>query len=110
MSTHESLVEMIFTKCALVYGRDFLGRWEGLDLEEVKADWRRELSHLLARPASILYGLNHLPERPPNVLQFRALCAARAGDVAAARAGYEEVLQSQSEARRLEAERALRRL
>jgi hypothetical protein len=42
--------------------------------------------------------------------RIRALCAARAGDVAAARAGYEELLQSPSEARRLEAERALRRL
>ena len=42
--------------------------------------------------------------------RIRALCAARAGDVAAARAGYEDILKSQSEARRLEAERALRRL
>jgi Flp pilus assembly protein TadD len=42
--------------------------------------------------------------------RIRALCAARAGDVAGARAAYAEVLKSQSEARRLEAERALRRL
>jgi tetratricopeptide (TPR) repeat protein len=42
--------------------------------------------------------------------RLRALCAAKAGDVAAARAAYEEVLKSPSEARRLEAERALRRL
>jgi hypothetical protein len=42
--------------------------------------------------------------------RLRALCAARAGDAAAARAAYEEILKSPSEARRLEAERALRRL
>jgi len=42
--------------------------------------------------------------------RMRALCAARAGDVPTARAAYGELLESPSEARRLEAERALRRL
>ncbi len=71
----ESLVDLIFAKCALVYGRDFLARWEGLDLGEVKADWQRELGGLLNTPACIAYGLERLPaDRPPTVLQFRALC------------------------------------
>ena len=77
MNQHSSLVEAIFTKCGLVYGRDFLGRWEGLNLAEVKADWERELGPLLDHPATILYGLEHLPEKPPTVLQFRSLCAQR---------------------------------
>lgn len=82
MDSHESLVDLIFTKCSLVYGRDFLSRWEGLDLAEVKADWVRELGGLLRSPAAIVYGLERLPvDRPPTVLQFRALCIGAPGDV-----------------------------
>ena len=75
MNHSELLLEAIFTKCGLVYGRDFLGRWEGLNLEEVKADWRRELGRWLQYPQAVKYALEHLPaDRAPNVLQFRALC------------------------------------
>jgi uncharacterized protein (DUF2384 family) len=74
VNSSESLVEMIFTKCGLVYGRDFLSRWEGLNLAEVKADWQRELGRLLNYPEAILYALEHLPNKAPHVLEFRALC------------------------------------
>ena len=75
MDSRESLVDLIFGKCALVYGRDFSGKWEGMNLAEVKADWIRELGGFLNRPTAIRYALEHLPQdRPPNVLQFRSLC------------------------------------
>ena len=77
MDSRESLVDLIFGKCALVYGRDFSGKWEGMNLAEVKADWIRELGGFLSRPTAVRYALEHLPpDRPPNVLQFRALCNA----------------------------------
>jgi hypothetical protein len=75
MVTHESLIDLVFAKCSLVYGRDFLSRWEGLNLAEVKADWCRELGTLMDCPPAIRNGLESLPaEKPPTVLQFRALC------------------------------------
>lgn len=75
MDSRESLVDLVFGKCALVYGRDFAGKWEGMNLAEVKADWIRELGGWLGRPAAIKYALEHLPpDKAPNVLQFRALC------------------------------------
>lgn len=75
MDSHASLVDLIFTKCSLVYGRDFLGRWEGLDLAEVKADWRHELGALLDNPQAIKHALTHLPaDKAPTVLSFRQLC------------------------------------
>lgn len=79
MASHESLVDLIFAKLGLVYGRDFLSRWEGQNLEEVKADWQRELCRVLDHPESVRYALENLPAdaRPPNVLQFRALCIGR---------------------------------
>lgn len=78
MDSRESLVDVIFTKCSLVYGRDFMARWEGLDEQEVKADWQRELGGLLGNPQAIRHALEHLPaDKPPNVLQFRLLCVNR---------------------------------
>lgn len=75
MDSRASLVDLIFGKCALVYGRDFAGRWEGMNLADVKADWIRELGSTLDRPQAIKHGLNHLPhDRPPTVLQFRDAC------------------------------------
>ena len=81
MTSRESLVDLIFTKCSLVYGREFLSRWEGLNMDEVKEDWQRELGGLLNSPAAVLHGLERLPaEKPPTVLQFRALCIGAPGD------------------------------
>lgn len=62
----------MFAKLTLVYGRQFLDRWQGLDLDAVKADWARELEGFAEHPEMLAYALQHLPpDRPPTVLQFR---------------------------------------
>ncbi|MEQ1535544.1 MAG: hypothetical protein ABL923_06670 [Burkholderiaceae bacterium] len=68
MQSHE-LVEVIFTKLSLVYGRDFLMRWEGLDIAKVKSDWAHELTGI--SDESVRHALRKLPDKPPNVLEFR---------------------------------------
>jgi hypothetical protein len=67
-------VDQIFAKLSVTYGRDFVGRWEGLDLGDVKEDWRREMSGFERFPKSIAYALDHLSDKPPTVLEFRAMC------------------------------------
>lgn len=68
-------VDALFSKLALTYGRDFLSRWEGLDMQEVKNDWARELAGFKGRPEAIKHGLSCLPpSKPPTVLEFAALC------------------------------------
>lgn len=75
MSLPSVWVDRIFTKLSLVYGRDFLSRWEGLELDDVKADWAHELSGMSVRPERIRYALENLPaSKPPTVLDFRAIC------------------------------------
>ena len=74
MSLNAEWVEVLFTKLSLVYGRDFFGRWEGLDLDAVKADWAHELAGFAHHREAIVYGLAHLPPKPPTVLEFRAIC------------------------------------
>ena len=75
MSIPPNWVDRIFTKLTLVYGRDFLSRWEGVEIGSVKTDWAHELASLGDWPEAIAYGLANLPvERPPTALQFRQIC------------------------------------
>jgi hypothetical protein len=73
MSLPAAWVDKIFEKLAVVYGRDFLGRWEGLDLNDVKSDWAHELSGLFRHPSAIAHALANLPDRAPTVVEFRKI-------------------------------------
>jgi hypothetical protein len=74
MSLPDAWTDRIFDKLALVYGHQFLSRWDGMDLTRVKADWAHELRGLAQSAKAIAYGLEHLPAKPPTVLEFRAIC------------------------------------
>lgn len=68
-------VDRIFEKLTLVYGQAFLRRWQDIDLNAVKSDWCHELAGFAEHPQAISYGLQNLPaDKPPTVLEFRALC------------------------------------
>lgn len=72
--TIETIVDVIFKKLSLAYGRDFTGRWEGLDMQDVKADWEHELSGYENNTQAIKYALQNLPaSKPPTVFEFRAI-------------------------------------
>lgn len=71
-------VDKIFKKLTLTYGRDFLARWEGVEISAVKADWGYELRGYSKFPEAIAYALENLPEgKPPTVVEFRAMCFKR---------------------------------
>lgn len=68
-------VDKIFHKMTMLYGRDFLGRWEGMPIAEVKADWAECLGCFADRGEAIAYGLANLPDGKPLTSQeFRAVC------------------------------------
>jgi hypothetical protein len=72
MSIPTTWVDRIFEKLTLVYGREFMNRWQGLDVDAVKADWAHELEGFEKWPEAIAHALKNLPpDRPPTVLQFR---------------------------------------
>lgn len=74
MSLPIGWVNRIFDKLTLTYGQPFLRRWVDLDLDAVKADWAHELAGFEAHPESIAWALQNLPtDRPPTVLEFRAM-------------------------------------
>lgn len=66
------LIDVIFKKCTLRYGRDFTGRWEGLDINDVKDDWAHELHGI--KPETVAHGLKNLPDKPPTVKDFINAC------------------------------------
>ncbi len=75
MSLPDKWIEKIFHKLTVAYGRDFLGRWEGIPLADVKADWAECLAGFVANPGAISYALDHLPDsKPPTALDFRTIC------------------------------------
>jgi hypothetical protein len=89
MSLPIAWVEQIFKKLALNYGADFMGRYKGLDITEVKADWAEELAYCVHRPDAIKFALSTLPDRAPTAQQFRALCMTAPAPVVAAKLVYE---------------------
>jgi len=71
-------VEKIFQKLTLTFGRDFTSRWEGIPLDEVKADWAHELRGFQQNPQAIAYGIEHcISGKPPTVQEFKTVCLRR---------------------------------
>ena len=62
------VIKIIFKKMKLTYGKAFID----VQIQEVMQNWAKELSGF--RPHEIAYGLERLPDKPPNVIQFRAVC------------------------------------
>lgn len=72
MSLRESWVNELFSRLFVRYGAAFMRQWPDLDADAVKADWAQVLRGFEGR--HIQHALDHLPDNPPNAMQFRALC------------------------------------
>jgi hypothetical protein len=59
------VIKIIFKHMERVYGNAF-DQYKNVQI------WAKELSGF--RPHEIAYGLERLPDKPPNVIQFRAVC------------------------------------
>jgi len=69
-------IEWLFGRLTLTYGRDFLARYEGQDAQAVAGSWAHELAAFAPCMHVLDWALEHLPVKPPSVLEFRALCRA----------------------------------
>lgn len=83
-SLPDAWVERIWATMRATYGAAFDRQWEcpaGIDpaqhVATLKAHWGRELRGFQQNPAAIGHALDHLPEHPPNLPQFKALCVRR---------------------------------
>lgn len=74
MSLPLQAVDRLFDRLTATYGRDFLTRYEGLDVNAVKAVWGHELSGFSSNLHAIAWALENLPAKAPNAIEFRFLC------------------------------------
>jgi hypothetical protein len=68
-------VDVLFSRLAVRYADAWLRKWDGLPMEDVKADWQRALKDIFERhPDAIAYALDNLPEWPPTCDAFARIC------------------------------------
>lgn len=74
-------VDRLFFRLQGVYGKDFTSQFMLMDgagndigLANAKQVWSEELGGFAEHPEAIAYALENLPERMPNVIQFREIC------------------------------------
>lgn len=80
-SLPEPWVRKIFSTMRATYGAAFDRQWQcpaGTDPAEHAAEmigyWARELRGYQQSPQNLAYALGHLPNNPPNLIEFKALC------------------------------------
>lgn len=76
MSLPLQAIERLFSRLSATYGKEFAGKFEGVDPGAVKASWAHELSGFANKLECVAWALENLPERAPNAIQFRNLCNA----------------------------------
>ena len=74
MSLQIKAVDRIFHRLAATYGADFMRKYEGVDEADMKTVWAHELGGFAGDLMAIAWALENLPERCPNVIEFRAIC------------------------------------
>ncbi len=74
MSLPLQAVDRLFARLQATYGRDFTMKFEGVEPNAVKSSWAHELSGFANHLTSVAWALENLPERCPNVIEFRAIC------------------------------------
>ena len=80
----DAWVERIWLAMRATYGAAFDRQWAcpaGADPAEhvrgLKAHWGRELARYQQAPDAIRHALDNLPERVPNLVEFKAMCNRR---------------------------------
>lgn len=73
MSLSTKAVDRLFSRLTATYGRDFMARFSGVPEPDLKAVWAHELAGFEDHLGSLAWALENLPERAPNVIEFRNL-------------------------------------
>ncbi|WP_422096872.1 hypothetical protein [Variovorax sp.] len=72
----DDVIDRLFSALTVRYGGSFLDRWRDLEIDVVKSDWAIELAGFANNLHALRFGLDHLPEKPPTVMDFKRLCHA----------------------------------
>ena len=73
MSISIKAIDRLFQRLNATYGADFLGRYKGTPESDLKTVWAHELAGFDLHLDALAWALENLPERAPNVIEFRNL-------------------------------------
>ena len=74
MSLSTEAVDRLFSRMAATYGASWDRSLGSAPLSDVKTVWAHELAGFADHLKDIAWALENLPERCPNVIEFRSLC------------------------------------
>jgi hypothetical protein len=74
MSLPTKAIDRLFERMAATYGGQWSRQWADVPMPDVKTAWAHELSGYANRLEVLAWALENLPERCPNVIEFRNLC------------------------------------
>jgi hypothetical protein len=74
MTISIAAVERLFDRLSMTYGSEFRNKWNGIPLNEVKSAWAHELGMFSDNLNAIGWALKNLPDRCPNLIEFKSLC------------------------------------
>jgi len=74
MSLSTTVTDRLFSALFNIYGSQWLHQWKDNDLNEVKSLWSDQLGFFADHLDAIAWALDHLPDRVPNLVQFKRLC------------------------------------
>lgn len=67
-------VERLFQRLTATYGSEFVNKWDKVSLTDVKTAWSHELAAYSDNLNAIGWALENLPDRCPNLIEFKNLC------------------------------------
>lgn len=73
MSLQLKAIDRLFDRLTATYGKEFMVRFDGMEEGVVKSSWAHELASFETNLHMVAWALENLPERAPNVIQFRNL-------------------------------------
>jgi hypothetical protein len=67
-------IDRLFERLGATYGAAWTRQWVDVPMNDVKTAWAHELQGYASNLQPIAWALENLPERCPNVIEFRNLC------------------------------------
>jgi hypothetical protein len=74
MSIPTKAVDRLFERLSATYGAAWTRQWADVPVNDVKSAWGHELSGFGNHLEALAWALENLPERCPNVIEFKNLC------------------------------------
>jgi hypothetical protein len=74
MALPTAAIDRLFDRLAMSYGTEFTNKWGTLSSADVKSHWAHELGIFVDNLQAIGWALKNLPDRCPNLIEFKTLC------------------------------------